>query len=225
MYDKRPDDKRPDDKRPVLVLLHGLGQSPLVWQEAVGSLGVEYSIRCPWIPGLKPVGNDTFDVERAAHGLASQLELEGVQQASLVGVSVGAMVALRVAAAYPDLVTRLLLCAGQIQPPGGRLQLMAMRATPRARFLELGVDKDRVISVLSGLSQIDLSDDLAKIHCPTLVTVGGRDRANVPAARDLAAGIPGAELRMLDGLGAQPNAEDPAGFSALIRDFMTIPPE
>lgn len=233
-----PDDREPDasetnapaaetslpddgvDRRPVLVLLHGLGQSPQSWQTAVGQLGLDYSLRCPWVPGLKPIDTQGFDVDRAAHGLASQLELEGVRSASLVGVSVGGMVALRLAAAYPELVERLLLCSTQAQPAGGRLQVLAMKAVPRSRFQALGVDKDKMIATLQAFAAIDLRGDLGKVSCPTWVVVGADDRAGLPPARELAAGIPQAELRVLDGVGSQPNVEDEAGFVALVRDFM-----
>ncbi len=56
---------------------------------------------------------------------------------------------------------------------------------------------------------------------PTLVIVGGGDQPTVLAAADaIAAGVAGARLAVMPGLGHVPNMEQPAEFNQLVFDFL-----
>lgn len=62
---------------------------------------------------------------------------------------------------------------------------------------------------------------LRSIRVPTLVLVGERDLVNPPGiARDLAGLIPGAELRILPGIGHLPHVEDAVGFRTVLLEFL-----
>ena len=50
--------------------------------------------------------------------------------------------------------------------------------------------------------------------------VGSKDKANQPAARSLAAGIAGAELREVAGAGHQLNVEQPQELVTILKDFL-----
>lgn len=71
------------------------------------------------------------------------------------------------------------------------------------------------------LAKLDLSGALKSIKNPTLVMVGSED-ATTPAAlaRELAAGIPGAEFLELKGCGHCPQIEDPGAFVAAVESFL-----
>jgi 3-oxoadipate enol-lactonase len=62
---------------------------------------------------------------------------------------------------------------------------------------------------------------LPTISVPVLVIYGERD-AVVPRAlaEEIAAGIPGAELAMIPQAGHVANADNPAAFNALLRNFL-----
>ncbi|HMO01208.1 MAG TPA: alpha/beta fold hydrolase [Miltoncostaeaceae bacterium] len=71
----------------------------------------------------------------------------------------------------------------------------------------------------------DARDLLSGIRVPTLVTVGDRDRLTpVRSADALAGGIPGAELRILDGLSHAGFNEDPARFTEITLRFLASVP-
>jgi 3-oxoadipate enol-lactonase len=71
----------------------------------------------------------------------------------------------------------------------------------------------------------DVRGRLGEIGVPTLVVVGERDWRTPPsAARALAAGIPGAELLALPGVGHFPFAEAPAAFVGAVSRFLTATP-
>jgi len=75
------------------------------------------------------------------------------------------------------------------------------------------------------LATLDLRSRLGEIHCPTLVVVGDRDQATpVAMARTLAAGIPGATLRILGPAGHLVAEERWVEFNAALRAFLAALP-
>jgi pimeloyl-ACP methyl ester carboxylesterase len=113
------------------------------------------------------------------------------------------MVALRWAARYPEDVASLIISAVQIRPPRLViwLQTAVMRLIPAGAFGgdEDGVTKTTVLQAMRELRRADLRPDLARVRAPTLVTCGAKDGFNLAASRVAAAGITGAELRIVPG--------------------------
>lgn len=71
------------------------------------------------------------------------------------------------------------------------------------------------------LRRVGIEHMLAHVKCPTLSIVGEHDGANPPAqSQHIVAGIAGARLAIMPGVGHQPNAEAPHEFGVLIRDFL-----
>jgi 2-succinyl-6-hydroxy-2,4-cyclohexadiene-1-carboxylate synthase len=65
-----------------------------------------------------------------------------------------------------------------------------------------------------------LHDRLGEVRAPTLVVVGADDPARA-RAEEVAAGLPGARLAVVDGAGHAPHLERPDRFHALVLDFLT----
>lgn len=205
-----------------LVLLHGVGQAPMAWEDVVVPLYGSRRLLTPWVPGLRPTEKQMLGLSDAAAALDQQLMLEGMQQVDVCGVSYGAMVATRMAADFPERVRRLVLIAGQVRPPrlAMRAQAAALRLVPASRFADAGVSKDRLLQVLEATRSADLTDALARVEARTLVLVGAKDKVNQPGARALADGIPSARLRIVDGAGHALNEEAPRELVELLRDFL-----
>ena len=206
-----------------LVLLHGLGQSPIAWQDFVSAFGAGRPMSAPWMRGLKPKDPVGFDLAAAAAGVADELELQGVKQADFVGVSVGASVALRIAVERPDLVGRLVVGGALIRPSKGalRMQKLAMRLVPESRLVDAGVSRPRMLAVFEALTGFDGTESLRQVGAPTLVVAGSRDRTGVAAAQQLAELVPGAELSVIDGAGAVLNIDAPRELADLTEDFLS----
>ena len=206
----------------LLTLLHGLGQTPQSWQDQVTAMPSGFKAVAPWLRGLRPGRAQEFSVEGAADDVLALLNQHGVEQMSLVGVSLGAMVALDAAVRSPGNVSHLVLAAGQVNPPKSvmRMQRLVFSMVPAKRLASMGVEKRRFLQALDQAATIDYRSRLGQVTARTLVVVGADDKANLTAARDLAAGIPGARLEVIPGVGHQPNVEDPAAFNALVWPFL-----
>lgn len=212
----------PEARPRPLVLLHGLGQSPIAWQDFVSALGAGRPMHAPWMKGLRPKDTGGFDLGVAAAAVADELELQGIRQADFLGVSIGGSVALRLAVERPELVGRLVLAGALIRPSRTALSLQkaALRLVPKARLLDAGVSRERMLGAIDALKALDATSSLRQVASPTLVVVGSRDRAGLPAAQQLARDIPDARLEVVDGGGALLNTESPAALATLTADFL-----
>lgn len=85
----------------------------------------------------------------------------------------------------------------------------------------LAVNPETFHGACEALSTLDIRDHLASVKQPALVLVGEQDEATPPAmSKELAAGLPNAELRILPGLAHVPQLQDPAFFLENIRAFI-----
>jgi 3-oxoadipate enol-lactonase len=72
------------------------------------------------------------------------------------------------------------------------------------------------------LASLDLSPVLGNIKSETLVMAGSEDATTPPAlARELAAKIPNAKFRVLEGCGHCPQIEKPALFVQAVEEFLS----
>lgn len=202
------------------VFLHGIGDGPGSWAAQLAALPEGFTGWAPRLAGLG-AGDEPFTLTGAAAGVLAELDDRDVGRAHLCGLSLGALVALRLAADHPSRVSSLVISGGQVRP--NRILMAVQNAVigllPSRLAAPPGLTKPAMLAILHSLSSLDLRAELATITAPTLVLCGARDRANLPAARALAAGIPGAELQIVPGAGHTWNTELPEEFSRRLTDF------
>ena len=209
----------------TVVFLHGMGESADAWdaQRAVLPSDVDSLAVDVVGSGGGSEGATSFSLDGASDTVMEQIERHGADRVHLCGLSLGAMVALQFALDHPERVRSLTLAAGQVKPP--RALMAAQRAVFRllpAKVVEKqGARKDVMLSVMRAVSRADFSGRLDEVSSRTLVLCGEKDRPNMPAARALAAGIRGAELRIIPGAGHQSHIQAPEAFAALLGDFLT----
>lgn len=80
---------------PVLVLLHGFTQDSRVWRPQLESLSAHFTLIAWDAPGAgqSPDPPETFGISDWAHSLAGLLDACGVQQAHILGLSWGGLLA------------------------------------------------------------------------------------------------------------------------------------
>lgn len=214
----------PEDQTP-LVLLHGIGQAPMAWEDVIVPLYPTRRLLSPWVPGLRPTEKQHVPVADAVATLDTDLMLEGMEQVDVCGLSYGAIIATRLAADFPQRVRRLVLIGGQVRPPRAVMKMQAtmLRMMSAKKLADNGVSKERLRRTMELLADVDLTDALPRITAPTLVLVGEKDTPHKLAAEALAAGIADAELREVPGAGHLVNVEQPKALVEILRGFLDRP--
>ena len=109
------------DRRSTIVFLHGTRLTGASWATQVAALGGEFRCLAPDLPGHGSAAADTFTLDGAARSVAALIEREtGGGRAILVGLSLGGYVAMTVAAGWPDRVAGLVISGATAEPVGAR---------------------------------------------------------------------------------------------------------
>jgi pimeloyl-ACP methyl ester carboxylesterase len=184
--------------RQKLALLPGLLCDPRLWKHQARHLA---DIADVW------VGDFTTQDSIAAMARSVLGAMTG--RFALAGLSMGGYVALEVMRQAPERVARLCLLDTSARPDA----VMAMAAhVGREAYV-------RQQTAIMGRS--DSRPSLGAIRCPTLVICGRQD-ALTPrgVSEEIAAGIPGARLAVIEDCGHLSTMEQPARVTALMRAWL-----
>jgi 2-succinyl-6-hydroxy-2,4-cyclohexadiene-1-carboxylate synthase len=253
--------------RPV-VLLHGFTGAGASWAEQRDAFaGAGRRVIAPDLPGHgatpRTTTPDAMTVEATADALATLMVTLGAAPADVIGYSMGARIALRLAVAQPGAVARLVLespsagiadragresrsaadeaLAARIERDGIASFVTAWERNPvfathaaakpelvaRQRTIRLASDPQGLAQSLRAAGQgamEPLHARLGEVTAPTLVIAGALDTTGLARAEEIAAGIPGARLAVLDGIGHTPHLEAPDRFRRLVLDFLAVEP-
>jgi 3-oxoadipate enol-lactonase len=210
---------------PVVVLSNSLGATRGMWDPQVPPLAERYRVVTYDTRGHgeSPAPAGPYALDDLVDDLVALLDEVDAPRAHVVGLSLGGMTALRLAAREPDRVDRLaVMCTSAKPEPQGFLdRAAAVRSggtapiaptvatrwlTPpfaaehpdlvaRLEAMIAGADDEGYASCAEVVARVDLREDLGRITAPTLVVSGADDPALPPEhQRLIAEGIPGAEL-------------------------------
>jgi pimeloyl-ACP methyl ester carboxylesterase len=95
---------------PPLILLHGLAGSALWWRRNTPALERSFKVHAIDLPGFGASKREArFVLDDAPAQLIATMDRLGIERASIIGHSMGGLVAAGLAAHYPDRVDRLVL--------------------------------------------------------------------------------------------------------------------
>jgi 3-oxoadipate enol-lactonase len=224
-----------------VVFLHPIGLDRHVWSGVLppGAVALDF-------PGFgEAAAAGTMSMAGLAEYVASQLS----EPATLVGMSLGGMVAQQVAVREPGAVRSLVVaCSNPASDPRVmRERAAAVRAGGMAGVLDLTLDRwftpealaeedhpgvdyvrrrlladdpEVFASYWEAMAGHDVKDQLGSVKVPATFVAGARDKASsLPVLRGMADAVPGGVLRVVDGPHML-TLERPAEFSAVLSEHL-----
>jgi 3-oxoadipate enol-lactonase len=235
-----------------LVFLNSLGTDLRIWDAVTPHFAGRFLLirhdkrghglsDCP--PGPYTLRDYTTDLA----GLLDQL---GVDEAILIGDSVGGMIALDYALTYPDQIKGLVLCdtAAKIGSPemwNERIDTLRQNGmeylaeTILARWFSPGFKENNpaayrgyrnmlvrtplegYIATCEAIREADLREGVTTLQTPALVLCGAEDASTPPdLGRGLAEALPKARFELIAGAGHIPSLEQPAALAEAMDRFL-----
>ena len=227
---------------PTVLLLGSLGSTVEMWEPQAAALGERFAVvRADHRGhGGSPVPAGPYALDDLVDDVVALLDRVGVARAHDVGLSLGGIVAMRLAAREPGRVDRLaLLCTSSRfpSPQPWHDRAAAVRADGTASIADAVVERwftadlrrrdpatvahwrsvieatpaEGYAACSTLLAGVDLGDDLPRITAPTLLIAGAEDPATPPdQLRTIAASLPGARLQVLEQAAHLANLEQAA---------------
>jgi 3-oxoadipate enol-lactonase len=237
---------------PVLVFINSLGSDFRIWQDVVQAFTDRFRVILydKRGHGLSDAPPAPYTIDEHTTDLLALLDHLKVDKAALVGLSVGGMIAQRMAVRAPERVQALVLSctAAKIGTPelwaeriasveNGGIEPIADNVLQRwftPLFRKTQADevtgwRNMLIrtpihgyaGTCAAIRDADLRPDAGRIKAPTLCVAGDQD-GSTPAdvVKGTADLIPGARFVLIDGAGHIPCVEKPAVLSKLISQHL-----
>ncbi|TQL68003.1 3-oxoadipate enol-lactonase [Nocardioides albertanoniae] len=237
---------------PVVVLSNSLGSTMSMWDAQVDALTehfrvVRYDTRGH---GGSPVPQGPYDIDDLADDVVSLLDSLGVEKAHFVGLSLGGMTGMRLAARNPERVDRLvLLCTGAKLDPSSAWHdraatvrengsgavaeaVVARWFTPgylatnaeekaAAEAVVASTPAEGYASCCEVIATMDLRPDLPRISAPTLAIAGADDPATPPPHLEaIADSVQDGRVLVVPESAHLANAEQPQTITSAILDHL-----
>ncbi|WP_127820024.1 alpha/beta fold hydrolase [Microbacterium sp. CPCC 204701] len=216
---------------PVYVLVHGIGMGRTVFADLAKHLGDGETIALD-LPGYgeAPEPPRVLTIERNADLVAAYLRARVTTPAVIVGHSMGAQVALEVAARHPGTVQGIVLVGPTVEPsartaPRQLWRLLRDIAVEHPRVIALGTREylragPRLRTKFRAMLVHRPEDVFARVDVPALVLRGEHDIVAPQAwCRRVAEGLPRGRLEEVEGHGHETMIRDAARAAGLIRGF------
>ena len=204
----------------TLVLLHGNGEDSTYFTPQIPLLARRFHVYALDTRGhgQSPRGKAPFTLDQFTDDLASFLDGKGVECAHLYGFSDGANIAMLFALQNPHRVKSLVLNGGNLFPEGLDPEVRAEDAQAYEQAMAAGDTRQlELLRLMMEEPHIDPAA-LAAIHAPTLVVAGTHDMILPEHTRLIAASIPEAQLRFVEG-DHFVSAGNPEAFNRVLLEF------
>ena len=234
-----------------VVMMHGLGMDHRTWLYQVP----EFSKMRPVVTvdlrghGQSTDGENPLTISDMAKDIAALVRNLGFSSAHFVGLSLGGLVAQKVALQDPDVAASLVLLGTACGFPDDMLaavqeglvfvdnndvpaiaqvrvpRIFTDRIDPALRdFMIDEVSKNRPSSYKASAHaaySFDIRDEIKAIRAPTLVVVGEEDEVTpLRLSEDICRRIPGAELKTISDASHAANIDNAPEFNLVLQKFL-----
>jgi 3-oxoadipate enol-lactonase len=206
---------------PMVVLLHGSGRAGRMWGPALAGLSAGCHVLAPDLPGFGRSAGP-FTITGAAQAVRDVIAVQ-TAPVHLCGLSLGGVVAVRAAAQLGSQVASLVLTGTPVVPgrdlPAALRRFRRLPAPLLPLFSDVGGRREW-LRMLDELESTDLRGFLSQVTAPALVICGSRDWRAMPAACELAGGLPGGRLWIAAHQGHSWPSTSPELFSKVVAGFI-----
>ena len=201
------------------IYIHGLGQTPESWDTVIMQMNTAEDSICPNLAEMVKGKETSYqNLYSAFAALCNETD----EPLVLCGLSLGGVLALNYAIDYPEKVEKLILLAPQYKMPKKllRFQNLIFRFMPQSSFEQMGFGKKAFLKLCRTMMELDFTQAIQKVSCPSLIIYGEKDKANKDASIDLAKLMRHATLIELSGVGHEMNIEAPSKLATAVKDFL-----
>lgn len=238
---------------PMIFFLHGLGGASKSWLRQLEGLQDEFTVVAWDTPGYGKSERRKADVDSYADAALELLEALKGEDVTVVGHSMGGVIAGRMISKDREMIKRVVLSstfAGEWKDPEAvlsegfqqriheldtmsrrdfglaRAKSMTSDRIGRSSFEELAgisaeIEKDGYVDACKVLNWADNREGLRNVQIPVLILEAEEDTIIAKSEGDkLAALIPHAERRVIQGAGHAPYMEKPLKYNLVLKDFI-----
>lgn len=174
-----------------VIMLHGNGEDHSIFDGITPVISREHTV---YLPDLRGCGlsspSPDYHYSDMAQDIVNLIHAANIRKPSILGFSDGGIIGLLIAAAYPDMLSRLIVCGANLSPKG--LTFLAKRAIKS----EYRKTKSPMIKMM--LVEPDISEAMLKrIQIPTMVFAGEKDMIKPAETKRIASAIADSTLRII----------------------------
>lgn len=200
------------------IFVHGSGHKATSWEKTISYMTNNEDIVCPNLSSILE-GKEASYENLYSSFVKYCNEFDG--QIHLCGLSLGGILALNFALDFPQKVNTLVLIGTPYKVPkvAFSFQNIIFRFLPKSIFETMAFDKKNTFALGDTMKNLDFSDRVKNIKCPTLILCGKKDSANMKSADYLSQSIRSAELKIIENTGHVVNEENPKALADILNEY------
>ena len=200
------------------IFVHGSGHKATSWEKTISYMTNNEDIVCPNLSSILE-GKEASYEKLYSSFVKYCNEFDG--QIHLCGLSLGGILALNFALDFPQKVKTLVLIGTPYKVPkvAFSFQNIIFRFLPKSIFETMAFDKKNTFALGDTMKNLDFSDRVKNIKCPTLILCGKKDSANMKSADYLSQSIRSAELKIIENTGHVVNEENPKALADILNEY------
>ena len=200
------------------IFVHGSGHKATSWEKTISYMTNNEDIVCPNLSSILE-GKEASYENLYSSFVKYCNEFDG--QIHLCGLSLGGILALNFALDFPQKVKTLVFIGTPYKVPkvAFSFQNIIFRFLPKSIFETMAFDKKNTFALGDTMKNLDFSDRVKNIKCPTLILCGKKDSANMKSADYLSQSIRSAELKIIENTGHVVNEENPKALADILNEY------
>ena len=200
------------------IFVHGSGHKATSWDTTISYMESNQEILCP----------DLASILKGKEATWANLYSSFVEYCNLIdgpiklcGLSLGGILACNYTLDFPEKVKALVLIGAPYKIPKlmFSIQNVVFRFLPKSVFEQTAFSKKEMFIFGNSIKNLDFSDRVQNIKCPTLIVCGEKDGINKKSAYYFAENIGNAKLVIMENTGHVVNEENPKTLAKELDEF------